>query len=180
MILGHSELRKLIKSHKLITGLSKRDLDNPEGCVFDLQLEKVLKLKGKTFLGIDERETAETVEVASFNPKKKSSFIFKPGKYYLTKTIEKVNLPDNIAAVFKPRSTTFRSGLIVRTGIADPGYHGPLYFGLFNAGNIPVEIELGARYASVIFMEVKGKPVNIYRGQCQGGRDSTKGKEKQI
>lgn len=180
MILGHSELRKLIKSHKLITGLSKRDLDNPEGCVFDLQLEKVFKLKGRTFLGIDERELAQTVEVASYNPKKKSSFIFKPGKYYLTKTVEEINLPDNITATFKPRSSTFRSGLIIKTGIANPGYHGPLYFGLFNAGNIPVEIELGARYVSVIFMEVKGKPVNIYRGQWQGGRDSTKGKEKQI
>jgi dUTP pyrophosphatase len=180
MILGHSELIKLIKKQKLITGLAKRELENPEGCVFDLQLEKVFKLKGKAFLGIDERETPETVEVASFNPKKPSKFTFKPGKYYLVKTVEEVNLPDNIAAVFKPRSTTYRSGLILRTGIANPGYHGPLYFGLKNEGDIDFEIEMGARLAQVFFLEVKGKPVNKYRGQWQGGRASTKGREKQI
>lgn len=180
MILGHSELKKLIKSHKLITGLSERDRKNPEGCVFDLQLGKVFEIRGKAFLGINERETSGVKEIASLNSKKKTSFVFKPGTFYLVKTVEKVNLPENIAATFKPRSTLFRSGLILRTGIANPGYNGPLYFGLFNAGSINVEIELGARFASVMFMEVKGESVNVYRGQWQGGRDTTKRREKQI
>ncbi len=180
MILGHSELKKLIKSHKLITGLSKRDQENPEGCVFDLQLEKLFKLKGKAFIGIDERETPDVVEVASYDPKKKSSYVIKPREYYLTKTVENVNLPEDIAALFKPRTTTFRSGLIMRTGFANPGYSGPLYFGLFNAGEIPVKIEMGARYVSIYFVKVKGKAVHTYRGQWQGGRDTTKGREKQI
>jgi deoxycytidine triphosphate deaminase len=184
MILGHSELKKLIKSKNLVTGLSKRDIDAPEGCVFDLQLDKVYSLAGKAFLGIDERETPELVEVAAFDAKNKSSFIFKPGTYYLTKTIEKVNLPENIAGIIKPRSTLYRSGLILRTGIVNPGYDGELYFGLFNAGQIEVEIELGARFAQIYFTEVKGKAVNTYRGQWQGGRATTKhsttGREKQI
>jgi deoxycytidine triphosphate deaminase len=177
MILGHT---KLIKSHKLITGLSKRDLESPEGCVFDLQLDKIFTLSGKTFLGIDERETADLVEVARYDPNKRSSFIFKPGTYYVVKTVEEVNLPENIAALFQPRSTLFRSGLVLRTGIANPGYHGQLFFGLHNAGNINVEIELGARFAQVLFHQVKGTAVNTYRGQWQGGRASTKGREKQI
>lgn len=180
MILGHSELKKLIKKCNLVTNLSERELKDPEGCVFDLRLEKVFSLKGKAFLGIDERETPDLIEEASYNPKKKTAFTFKPGKYYLTKTIEEVNLPENIAAVFKPRSTTFRSGLNVRTGFANPGYHGPLYFSMINEGPIPVKVEMGARYVSVYFHEVKGEAVHTYRGQWQGGRDSTKGREKQI
>ena len=75
MILGHSELKKLIKSKKIIEGLSKRDLENPEGCVFDLQLDKVFELKGKAFIGIKERETPETAELASYDPIIKSTFI---------------------------------------------------------------------------------------------------------
>lgn len=180
MILGHTELRKLIKSHQLIKGLSEREINHPEGCVFDLRLDKIYELTGKAFLGIDERETPDLEEVASYKPKQRSSFVFEPGEYYVTKTIESVNLPDNIAAIFKPRSTTFRSGLIVRTGIANPGYQGPLFFGTKNEGKNPVEIELGARYVSVIFLQVKGKPVHSYRGQWQGGRESTKGRERQI
>ena len=144
MILGHSEIRKLLKSHKLISGLSERDLNNPEGCVFDLQLDRLYKLKGGGFIGINERETPDVVEIARYNPKKKSKQTIKPGEYYLTKTVEEVNLPENISALFKPRSTTFRCGLIIRTGFANPGYCGPLYFGLYNAGGVPVEIEPGA------------------------------------
>ncbi len=98
----------------------------------------------------------------------------------MVKTREKINLPENIAALFKPRSTLFRSGLVLRTGIANPGYRGPLYFGLKNEGPIPVKVEMGARFASVMFFEVRGKPANTYRGQWQGGRDTTKGREKQI
>lgn len=180
MILGHSELKKLIKKGNLVTNLSEREMKDPEGCVFDLRLEKVFSLHGRAFLGIDERETPELKEEASFDSKKRTSFVFNPGKYYLTKTIEEVNLPKNIAAVFKPRSTTFRSGLAVRTGLANPGYHGPLFFSVINEGNVPVEVELGARYVSIYFQEVKGKPVHAYRGQWQGGRATTKGREKQI
>lgn len=180
MILGHSELKKLIKSHKLIEGLSKRERENPEGCVFDLQLDKVFEIKGKAFIGLEERETPDTKEIASYNPKRKSTFIFKPGKYYLVKTVERINIPENIAALFVPRSTTFRCGLALKTGIANPGFSGPLYFGLKNEGSVHIEIEMGARFASVIFFEVKGKPVHLVHGQWQGGRDSTKGREKQI
>lgn len=180
MILGHSELRKLLKKNKLVTNLAERELKDPEGCVFDLRIEKIYSLKGKAFLGIDERETPDLIEKASYNPKKKTTFIFKPGKYYLTKTIEEVNLPENIAAVFKPRTTTYRCGLVIRTGIANSGYHGPLFFSAINEGTIPVKIEMGARYVSVYFHEVKGKAVHTYRGQWQGGRATTKGREKQI
>lgn len=180
MILGHSELKKLVKSHNLVANLSERELKNPVGCVYDLRIEKVYSLKGKAFIGIEERETPDLIEEESFNPKKRSSFIFKPGKYYLTKTMEEINLPENIAAVFKPRTTTFRSGLVVRTGIADPGYHGTLYFGVINQGNVPVEMEMGARYIQMYFHEIKGKAVHTYRGQWQGGRSTTKGREKQI
>lgn len=184
MILGHSELKKLIKKHNLISGLSKRDIEAPVGCVFDLQLDKVYELRGKLFLGIEERETPDLLELASFDPQKKSSFMFQPNVYYLVKTIEKVNMPENIAAMVLPRSTLFRSGIILRTGMVDPGYNGELYFGLVNHNTLAAEIELGARFAQIYFTEVRGKAVNTYRGQWQGGRattkHTTKGREKQI
>lgn len=180
MILGVSQLKKLIKKCSLVTNLSERELNDPEGCVFDLRLGNVFKLKGKAFLGIEERETPDLVEVATYDDKKKSTFVFEPGKYYLVKTIEEINLPKNIGAVFKPRSTTFRCGLVVRSGFANPGFCGPLYFSAKNEGDIPIEVEMGARFISIYFHEVKGKLVHTYRGQWQGGRDSTKGREKQI
>ncbi|MBN2015878.1 2'-deoxycytidine 5'-triphosphate deaminase [Candidatus Dojkabacteria bacterium] len=180
MILGISEIQKLIKEKKIIQNLSKREIEEPEGTVIDLRLDKLFRLEGSGFIGIDERKTPETIEVASFNEDETQIFKIKPQEYYLTKTVEEVNLPDNIAALFKPRSTLFRSGLILRTGFANPGYSGPLYFGLFNASQCDFQIEMGARYCSVYFMEVKGSIKNTYRGQWQGGRDSASDLEKQI
>lgn len=180
MILGQSDIQKLIKEKGLLTNLSDREKSDPEGCIIDLRIEKIYSLVGEAFLGIEERETPDLEEKASWNPKQRTFFIFEPGQYYLTKTIEEVNMPKNVAGTIKPRSTTFRSGLNIRTGFINPGYRGPLYFGLVNEGPVPVKIEMGARYVSIYFHEVSGKSVHTYRGQWQGGRATTKGKEKQI
>lgn len=180
MILGMSEIQRLIKTVKLVENLSDREKNEPEGTVIDLRLARLYRLSGKGFLGILERETPDTKEVVAFKEDKAQKFTINPGEYYLTETIESLNLPLNIAALFQPRSTLFRSGLILRTGFANPGYHGPLFFGLYNAGQCKFDIELGARYCSVYFMEVKGQIKNAYRGQWQGGRITTSGKERQI
>lgn len=177
MILGIDKLHKLVKDKKLVEDLCERELNNPEGAGFDLRLGEVYELKGKSFLGIDERKTPEMKSVAKYGEDKK--FVFKPETYYIIKTIEKVNTPPDILGLFRPRTTLFRSGLMLFTGNCSPGYCGELNFGLANFGNCTVTIELGARVAHVMFYEVKGK-TNLYRGQWQGGRTTTKKKEKQI
>jgi len=179
MILGIDELLKLVKEKKLVENLSERELENPEGAGFDLRIGEVYEIFGKGFLGITERETPKVKLVAKYNQKKKSQFAFKPGKYYLMKTIEKVNTPENILILFRPRSTIYRSGMMIFTGTCSPGYKGELTFGITNFGSFPIKIELGARVAHAMFFQVKGK-TNLYRGQWQGGRVTTKKKEKQI
>ncbi len=97
----------------------------------------------------------------------------------MVKTIEKINLPLNLSAVIIPRTTTFRSGIFIRTGPIQPGYQGELTFGLKNEGPVTVEIEMGARFVHVLFHEIKGGG-NKYRGQWQGGRVSATKREKQV
>ena len=109
---------------------------------------------------------------------KKNTIVLKPGDFYLVTTIESVHLPLNLCATFIPRTTTFRSGLFLRTGVAQPGYEGKLTFGLKNEGPIAVEIEMGARFVFVQFHEVVGGMQ--YKGQWQGGRVTTEKREKQI
>ena len=179
MILGVDKILKLVKEKKLVENLCDRELKNPEGAGFDLRIGEIYEIYGKGFLGIKERQTPKTRLLAKYNPKKKLSFVFKPGKYYLMKTIERVNTPENILILFRPRSTIFRMGLTIFTANVSPGYKGELIFGIINIGLCKVEIELGARVAYAMFFEVKGKS-NLYRGQWQGGRVTTKKKEKQV
>jgi deoxycytidine triphosphate deaminase len=179
MILGPVKLLQLVKKQKLVENLSERELTNPEGAGFDLRLGEVYKISGKAFLGVTERHTAEIKLVKEYKEGKPSAVTIKPGDFLLIKTIETVNMPQNLTAHITPRSTTYRSGLVIRAGNVPPGYCGGLTFGLKNEGPVSVKIELGARIVHIQFDEVSGGG-NMYRGQWQGGRVSTTKKEKQV
>lgn len=186
MILGIKKLHELVNPPaggiKLVENLCEREMNNPEGAGFDLRLGEVYELEGDGFLGVEERDTPKINLVAKHNPAKpetKNFFIFKPGKYYLIKTMEKVNLPTNLSGIIFPRTTMFRSGLGLFNGIVQPGYSGELTFGLANLGQNNIKISFGARVVHITFHEVLGSG-NQYRGQWQGGRVATEGKEKQV
>ncbi len=179
MVLGVNRIKKLIKEKKLVEGLGKRDLEEPEGAGLDLRLGELFKIKGETYLGLEKRKTVDHKSVAKYDPKKTTQFTIKPGEFYLMQTVEKVNLPENIVAIPYPRSTLLRSGVwLLATQIA-PGYSGILTFGLKNMGGSKFKVDMGARVAHVIFYEIAGKGVS-YRGQWQGGRVTTKKEEKQV
>ena len=179
MILGPKKLLQLVKAKKLVEGLSERELTNPEGAGFDLRLGEVYRIRGDAFLGEVHRKTAEIELIKKYDQKKTNSLKIKPGEFYLVKTIESVNMPQNLTASITPRSTTYRSGLFLRTGNVPPGYCGGLIFGLKNEGPITVEIEMGARFVHIQFSEVQGGG-NLYRGQWQGGSVTAHKKEKQV
>lgn len=192
MILGPKKLLELVKTKKLIEGLSERELTNPEGAGFDLRLGEVYRITGEAFLGVDERKTPEATMVAQCKQPSATqddrrisrkanlpAVLIKPGEFYLVKTIEKVNMPENLTASITPRSTTYRSGLFIRVGNVPPGYQGELTFGFKNEGPVPVTMEMGARIVHIQFHEVKGGG-SMYRGQWQGGRVTTKRRERQV
>lgn len=179
MILGPKKLLALVKKIKLVEGLSERELTNPEGAGFDLRLGEVYKISGDAFLGETHRKTADIELVQEYKEGETRTVVIKPGNFLLTKTIETVNMPNNLTASITPRSTTYRSGLMLRTGNVPPGYCGGLTFGLKNEGPVEVTIEMGARFVHIQFSEVDGGG-NMYRGQWQGGRVTATKKEKQV
>jgi len=179
MILGVKKLLKLVKEKKLVGNLSERELKNPEGAGFDLRIGELYEIKGKGFLGIEERETPDIKLIAKYDEKKIKKFFLKPKTYYLMKTVEKLNLPENLLALFTPRSTLYRSGVYIFGGQTAPGYQGELTTGIYNFRDKKFELEMGSRVIHIMFFEVKGKS-SLYRGQWQGGRVTTKKRENQI
>lgn len=179
MILGPKKLLELVKKINLVENLSERELTNPEGAGFDLRLGEVYRISGDAFLGETHRKTADIELVEKYAEGETRSITLQPGDFYLVTTIECVNTPLDLTVNFKPRSTTFRSGLFLRTGNVAPGYKGKLSFGLKNEGPIPVTIEMGARFVHAQFEQVLGEGVQ-YRGQWQGGRITAEKREKQV
>ncbi|HLM84280.1 MAG TPA: hypothetical protein VK254_03675 [Candidatus Bathyarchaeia archaeon] len=179
MILGIKELHRLVAEQKLVENLCEREMKSPEGAGFDIRMGEIFELEGDGYLGIEERDTPKTKSIAKYEEGKLNSFVFEPGKYYLIQTMEKVNLPIDLMAIIFPRTTLFRSGLALFNGQVAPGYCGELTFGLCNLGKSNIKIDLGARVVHITFHQVLGEG-NQYRGQWQGGRVSTEGKETQI
>lgn len=179
MYLGADQLLKLVKKNKLVEGLSERELKNPEGAGFDLRIGELYQIKGKGFLGVTERETPDIKPIAKFNKNSPQKISLKSHTYYLLKTIESVNMPNNLLAIMTPRSTLFRSGVFIFGGQVPPGYKGGLNMGIYNFRDRDFDIEMGSRVVHIMFSQVKGKS-NLYRGQWQGGRSTTKKREKQV
>jgi deoxycytidine triphosphate deaminase len=183
MIIGTKRLIKLVNnpSVRLVEGLCKRERENPEGEGFDLRVGEIYYLQSQeAFLGVTERSTPEIHRIASYNESSETQEIIgiQSGDYRLIKTIEKINLPNkdglSLSAVFTPRTTLQRSGMILITSNASPGYSGELTFGLYNASHVLFRLQLGARIATAIFHETTPN-LSSYRGQWQGGRVSTQG-----
>lgn len=163
----------LVKEQNLVENLCQRELDNPEGAGFDLRVDEVFIIEGgESYLGENERKTPRAGLIAKYE--KDKDILLKPGDYVLVKTIEKVNQPANIGAIFRPRSTLQRSGIALFTAMSSPGYSGEFTFGMKNVGNNNFRLELGARIVHIIFFKT-GENVSEYRGQWQGGRVSTGG-----
>jgi deoxycytidine triphosphate deaminase len=175
-ILGIDKIKEL----KLVENLSKRELENPEGCAVEVRAGEIYEMvEGKGFLGVETRKTPSYKLVGKHEEGEKKVIVLEPGKFYSVKTIEKVNVPLKGFARFYPRSTLFRSGIVVSGQYAAPGYKGNFNFGLINVSKNNFELELGARIAAVVFHEVKGE-TSAYRGQWQGGRVFVDKEEKHV
>lgn len=179
MILGIDEIHKLVDKAKLLENLSERELSNPEGAGVDLRIGELYEISGKGLLGVEERATPKAKLITRYDPKNKKSATLKPKRYYTMTTVETINTPPNVVVLFYPRSTLYRSGVVLLSGNCSPGYRGKLTFGLVNLHEKAFRLEMGARVAHAIFYQVKGK-TRLYRGQWQGGRVDTGGRERQV
>lgn len=177
----------------LIKNLCDRELNNPEGCGLDIRVGEVYKLSGKGFLGVNERETPNDKKIADITVDGNKMITMGPGEYFLIKTIEEISSPNEkilleknmppryLMPVVFPRTTLQNSGIALLATKTDPGYHGPLRFGLMNLRKDEFKFELGARMFNIVFEPVIGDIVRGYEGQWQNGiRASTNGIETQI
>jgi deoxycytidine triphosphate deaminase len=160
MMLGRDEILKRVKEEKLLESYDESCL---QGSGYDLRVGKFYNCSGDSYLGKDERMMPRIEEIPS------DILRMAPGDYILIETVEKVNMPADVAARVLNRSSVFRCGATTFNALVDPGYQGTLTFGLKNISNSSFSIQRGARVAQIVFEEVKGR-TEIYSGKYQGGK----------
>ncbi len=82
------------------------------------------------------------------------AFVIHPGEFCLGRTLEWVELPDDIVARIEGKSSLGRLGLIVHAtaGFCDPGWKGTLTLELNNLTRVPIRLYPGLLIAQLSFM----------------------------
>jgi dCTP deaminase len=92
------------------------------------------------------------------------SFVIHPGEFCLGRTLEWVELPDDIVARIEGKSSIGRLGLIVHAtaGFCDPGWKGTLTLELNNLTRIPIKLYPGLLIAQLSFMALDQPALRPY------------------
>lgn len=93
---------------------------------------------------------------------------------FYVSTIERVELPDDIAAQLWTRTSWIRKGILVGLGKVDAGFHGNLTFMGFNASDVEVELPIGSRFVQIVF-EHMHSPVEMTYEKRSGNYQGQKG-----
>lgn len=132
----------------------------------DLRIDRVFKLTSPALLGATDalREPAAREEIP---PDSDGWWDLHQGSYVVS-VREKVNLPNDLMALTRPRSTLLRSGVAVHTAVWDAGYSGRGEALLSVLNGRGFRIQRGARIIQIVFFRLDSAAREGYRGKYQG------------
>lgn len=90
-----------------------------------------------------------------------------PGEFLLASTMERFDMPADIAGVVFDKSSLVRRGLTVHNTFIDPGWNGYLTLELTNNGKEPIILRRGQGIAQIVFQALLRPTEKPYSGKYQ-------------
>jgi dCTP deaminase len=151
-VLSDRTIRRLVDDGRLVVDPWDADLVQPAS--IDLRLGdsfRVFHNHRVTAIDLRDVPTNLTEEVAIGRDE---AFVIHPGEFCLGRTLEWVELPDDVVARVEGKSSVGRLGLIVHAtaGFVDPGWKGTLTLELNNLTRVPIKLYPGLLIAQLSFM----------------------------
>jgi dUTP pyrophosphatase len=132
---------------------------------FDMTVQEVAKLSNPGAVGVADADRVlsdtETMEFGS-----DGWLQLEPGPYLITFN-EVVNLPLDVMALGRPRSSLLRSGVSIHTAVWDAGYHGrsQALLVVYHPGGYRVQRD--ARLMQLVFFQMETAASKGYQGRFQ-------------
>ncbi|MEM5836543.1 MAG: deoxyuridine 5'-triphosphate nucleotidohydrolase [Candidatus Aenigmatarchaeota archaeon] len=160
MILSGEEILERIKKDKLIEEFIDLEVQLQPSS-FDLTLREVYSLKnfGKIDFSNQERKLPE-LEKIEF---KQGWIKLKQGCYIITFN-EIVNMPSDLMAFVRSRSSLIRMGATIVSSLWDPGYRGRSNSLLVVFNKNGIKIKKNARVAQFVFFKLSKPTKHLYSG----------------
>lgn len=158
-ILTGSEARGLVES--MIDPETQTQM-----CGVELTLQKIERFLTAGAVAFDnkERKLPET-ELVNFD---EMGWIELTAGSYLVTFNEIVNIPTDVAALARARSTLLRCGATLETALWDPGYRGRSQSLLVVYNPLGLRLKKNARLMQLVFLRLEKKAEKLYSGKYQG------------
>ncbi len=163
-VLSREELRAAVAGDPpLVEGIDADVQIQANG--IDLRVERIQRLTSPGLLGASDalREPAAREDLQS---DKDGWWDLHRGAYVITYR-EKVNLPHDLMALARPRSTLLRSGVAIHAAVWDAGYsgRGEGLLSVLNARGW--RLQRGARVLQLVFFRLSTATAEGYKGRYQ-------------
>lgn len=132
---------------------------------FDMSLREVAQMHSAGCLAVS--NSGRVLPPASALAFDGSGSLYLPPGSYLITYNEIVNLPEDVMALGRPRSSLLRCGVAVHNAVWDAGYHGRSQSLLVVYNPQGFRLERNARIVQLVFMRLSS-PTRGYRGAYQG------------
>lgn len=165
-VLGRDELERLIQSERPLVSewLDLAEQLQPNG--FDLTLQAVGRLNRRGILGAD--DATRVLPEARPIPFEDDGFVtLAPGPYQIIYN-EIVDLPHDLMALGRPRSSLCRCGVSIHTAVWDAGYRGRSTSLLVVDNPDGFRVQRNARVMQLVFFSLTAAVGQGYRGTYQG------------
>jgi dUTP pyrophosphatase len=135
-------------------------------CGMELTVQRIERFTSAGAVAFDnsERVLPET-DPLDFEP---SGWITLAAGAYLVTFNEIVNIPRDVAALARARSTLLRCGASLETALWDPGYRGRSQSLLVVYNPNGLRLKKNARLMQLVFMRLEKEAEKVYSGKYQG------------
>src|SRR5207302_2711120 len=163
VILSDARIRAELKEGRIV--IEPFDDANVQPSSVDMHVDRYFRVfRNDTTPFIDPKESqedlTELVEVGDGH-----SFILHPAEFALASTLERVRLPDDLAARLDGKSSLGRLGLLTHAtaGFVDAGWDGHLTLELSNVATLPIAIYPGIKIGQSSFSRITSTADHPYR-----------------
>lgn len=164
MILGKKKIKELMKNGLVENMVDANIQIQPNG--IDLTIGDVLIPWEKGVIDFDNSERHAS-GLHRIPPSEDDFYHLTKDRIYIIRLREIVNLPKNICALTKSRSSIYRSGAYIESAVWEAGYSGIGYVTLHIGNPYGLDLKSNARICQMIFIEVD-EETDGYSGIYQG------------
>jgi len=151
MILGKTEIEKLIQEKNIIEDYDKRLSQNSPAKIN-------MRLGRKCYLSSNDEKSITDLSEGK-------SVLVKPNDIFLYQTLEKVNMPNNIAGHTSLKMRHNAHGLLMSNQTqVDPGYSNYLFGMLYNLSDKCIELKYGESIITLELYQTKNATATPYSG----------------